>query len=444
MNDEFVPTKCIFLLSCMSALLPNAASRTYPLSIVRCRARFSHFSQYSPARDREFEDIRPRRQSGHSNSPGGRSWRDSAKNLDVTSQKKPNARGGQYKGASLSKKAPRPKFLPDVPSNPALSVIDADLPLSFSLDRQKNAPTNSNAVPGDSHPFSKAPASEKIITMPAKGLAAPFSSPPLMPGLLASLQDLIGPSALPTPIQTLSMQHLLTPHPSPPTQNMQEWKQFLLAAETGSGKSIAYLLPLLQSLKEAEHQSSSTIGTSGAFNPRALILAPTHELSRQLSGFAKALIHSIKLRIMCASQTNTTTNKMLKNTTASGMRSMLDGVAFSDDGNGFQYGGRSAAPGHAVDVMVGTPMKLMEMARGRGWDRPTTDRGVGEIDAAAAAKAREELEAASGRKLRRGRDKIPGVGQWTRSIPEMGLANVQWVIVDEADVLLGTSQMALP
>ncbi len=34
------------------------------------------------------------------------------------------------------------------------------------------------------------------------------------------------------------------------------------------------------------------------------MLAPTHELSRQLSSFAKSLVHTVKLRVMCASQAN--------------------------------------------------------------------------------------------------------------------------------------------
>lgn len=35
-----------------------------------------------------------------------------------------------------------------------------------------------------------------------------------------------------------------------------------------------------------------------------MVLAPTHELARQLSGFAKALLHDPKLRVLCASRAN--------------------------------------------------------------------------------------------------------------------------------------------
>jgi ATP-dependent RNA helicase MRH4 len=75
-----------------------------------------------------------------------------------------------------------------------------------------------------------------------------------------------------------------------------------------------------------------------------------------------------------------------------------------------------------VDVLVGTPVKIMELIRGRGWDRL---QGELQVD-----------EEGKPPKLRRGRDKMPGVGRW-RSEPTLGLQNVEWVVVDEADVLFG-------
>jgi len=74
---------------------------------------------------------------------------------------------------------------------------------------------------------------------------------------------------------------------------------------------------------------------------------------------------------------------------------------------------------HPVDVVVGTPMKLMKMVRGRGWDLK---------------EGKEEESEEEGRwTLRRGRDKMIGFGQW-KIKPEMGLANVEWVIIDEDDL----------
>jgi ATP-dependent RNA helicase MRH4 len=63
--------------------------------------------------------------------------------------------------------------------------------------------------------------------------------------------------------------------------------------------------------------------------------------------------------------------------------------------------------GHAVDMLVGTPARLLEMTRGSGWDK----------------------ELVEGKGTRR---KSRLVGR-----PEVGLSDVEWVIVDEADILFG-------
>jgi ATP-dependent RNA helicase MRH4 len=82
---------------------------------------------------------------------------------------------------------------------------------------------------------------------------------------------------------------------------------------------------------------------------------------------------------------------------------------------------------HPVSLVVGTPMKLLEMVRGRGWDRKEVEE----------EREQEEEIDENSPKPRRGRDKVVHFGKW-KSKPELGLANVEWVIVDEADVLFGT------
>ncbi|KAG6819866.1 hypothetical protein H0H93_007851 [Arthromyces matolae] len=259
--------------------------------------------------------------------------------------------------------------------------------------------------------------SEKNTTRPRSSeLTTEFTSPPLLPTLLSGVKEVLGNNATPTPIQSLSLKWLLHDHELPKTN--ADWKQFLLASETGSGKSLAYLLPLLQDLKmsEIDPYSSPPQPSQRPLNPRALILAPTHELSRQLSGFAKAMLHQTKLRVQCASRANLKSTKE-HDATSRQMFSQLD----SDERAGeFDVRKSSRFP---VDVLVGTPMKLLEMIRGRGWDR----KEVVEEDI-------EEDDEKSGPKPRRGRDKMVGFGKW-RSKPEIGLANVEWVVVDEADVL---------
>ncbi|KAJ2935849.1 hypothetical protein H1R20_g1245, partial [Candolleomyces eurysporus] len=246
------------------------------------------------------------------------------------------------------------------------------------------------------------------ISASLKGAPTRFNTPPLLPGFVYALRETLGQDARPTPIQSLSMKWLFDKEPA------FEWNQFLLASETGSGKSIGYLLPVLQHLKETEGSKPPPTPSSRPLNPRAIILAPTHELSRQLSVFAKSLLHSEKLRVVCASQANTK-SQTTRDATASEMAAQFDSLMGGGQGE-FAVHEHT----HPVDVLVGTPMKIMEMIRGRGWDR----REMTEEDATLDPKT-----------LRRGRDKMVGVGKW-RSKPELGLENVQWVVVDEADVLL--------
>ncbi|PPR04152.1 hypothetical protein CVT24_010712, partial [Panaeolus cyanescens] len=269
---------------------------------------------------------------------------------------------------------------------------------------------------------------EKDTRLPTK-----FTSPPLLPAFVDSLKEALGNDAKPTPIQSLSIKWLLDNRASD-----TQYKQFLLAAETGSGKSIAYLLPVLQHLKEAEMVGATSTapsqnakkGPARAYNPRALVLAPTHELSRQLSGFAKALLHHAKLRVVCASQANTKSVRG-KDARASQMASDLE--AFENGVPGDMGAEKKQFP---VDVMIGTPMKVLEMVRGRGWDRKMAGTNAlkeGEEEGEMELEALEEEE--PDHKLRRGRDQLVGYGSW-RSKPELGLANIEWVVVDEADVLL--------
>ncbi|KAF7368953.1 hypothetical protein MVEN_00221600 [Mycena venus] len=303
-------------------------------------------------------------------------------------------------------------------------------------------------------------------------LPTKFTSPPLLPGLLKCLTDVLGgPLTPPTLIQALSLKWVLDPwtkgNENVPVDGTEtavntevrsdldmpadNYKEFLLASETGSGKSIAYLLPMLQALKVSEArrlaEGATPIASKRGLNPRALILAPTHELARQLTTFAKALLHDVKLRVLCASRANNPTRPAKDElATAKGRspsaRRMKELVSFADDGEMGEFQVTADMGGRAfpVDVVVGTPMKLMEMVRGRGWEKEVEFGG-----GPAAAFEREQAKSGElseddaeakekGPKRRRGRDSVPGVGKWSSS-PEMGLSEIEWVVVDEADVL---------
>jgi ATP-dependent RNA helicase RhlE len=69
----------------------------------------------------------------------------------------------------------------------------------------------------------------------------------------------------PTPIQVMAIPHVL------------EGRDLLACAQTGTGKTAAFALPILERLSRAKPDSGSTRRT-----PRVLVLSPTRELSAQI------------------------------------------------------------------------------------------------------------------------------------------------------------------
>ncbi|MFG1498626.1 DEAD/DEAH box helicase [Halobacteriovorax sp. XZX-3] len=67
-------------------------------------------------------------------------------------------------------------------------------------------------------------------------------------------------------------------------------------AQTGSGKTLSYLLPLFQKLKETE----ADIKNQKAGSPRAIILLPIKELAMQVSDECKKISHHAKMRVRLA------------------------------------------------------------------------------------------------------------------------------------------------
>ncbi|KIK61367.1 hypothetical protein GYMLUDRAFT_42953 [Collybiopsis luxurians FD-317 M1] len=333
---------------------------------------------------------------------------------DVSSPSTPSSSSSSHRPASRS---PPPHSKPNIP------IKAGGLP---RLKEFYNPPPSLRATTTTSFAQRKGKLSLVSNSANSKTVSAftSFTTPPLLSGLVSCLRGMLGPQANPTEIQRLSIGKVVT---SSETLKVSEggsgrdrYKEYILASETGSGKSIAYLLPLLQSLKISELRASpASSPTSDAalkreYNPRSIILTPTHELARQISGFAKTLSHEIKLRVVCASRANERTRKgaALKDwdpdvsmtPTSSSKAIEKEGEKISEgvtelDVQPLQSGSSTnllEPTGRPVDVMVGTPMKMLEMVFGRGWDREDN--------------------------RRKGR-------------PEMSLGDVEWVVVDEADVL---------
>ena len=158
-----------------------------------------------------------------------------------------------------------------------------------------------------------------------------FDEFPFLPLVKASIASQALPNLedlTPTPIQRLAIPALLGAHNGSSgrrsrAKESEGMKQILLAAETGSGKTLGYLLPVIDAIKRAETADAEIeahiVATkederkrSGSLElvppplsnqphpttgrPRAIILVPTSELVAEVGGVVKALSHTVKFR----------------------------------------------------------------------------------------------------------------------------------------------------
>jgi ATP-dependent RNA helicase MRH4 len=123
---------------------------------------------------------------------------------------------------------------------------------------------------------------------------ASFQSFNIHAGLKESLGERFGAAGQTTYIQSLSMHHLCS------EDTVVTGTRTILGAETGSGKTFAYLLPVMHNLKASEsaEERASIHPKERRMLPRAIVLQPTHELTRQSTAMAKSLVHKIKLSVM--------------------------------------------------------------------------------------------------------------------------------------------------
>jgi ATP-dependent RNA helicase RhlE len=116
----------------------------------------------------------------------------------------------------------------------------------------------------------------------------------------------------PTPIQSAAIPPALDGH------------DILGSAETGTGKTAAFLLPLLQSL----------LAAPGSCGPRALVVVPTRELALQVADHARQLGRGLPLRFV----------------------TIYGGVG---------YGAQDEALRRGVDVVIATPGRLLDQVSRR-------------------------------------------------------------------------------
>jgi len=92
----------------------------------------------------------------------------------------------------------------------------------------------------------------------------------------------------PAPVQTEAIPKIL------------KGEDLVIAAETGSGKSLAYMLPLVQSVLDRQKDRSMDYGIS--FNrsePMGLVICPTRELAMQAFRTLKLISHKARFVVKC-------------------------------------------------------------------------------------------------------------------------------------------------
>ena len=137
-------------------------------------------------------------------------------------------------------------------------------------------------------------------------------------------------NVVPTSIQRLAIPALLgtekrSKSRSRRPKDLEQMQQFLLAAETGSGKTLSYMLPVIDAIKRQEAVDSAiraqevaeqeavarvrarnqlfevepppvTPADTNTARPRAIILLPTSELVDQVGAVVKSMSHAVKFR----------------------------------------------------------------------------------------------------------------------------------------------------
>ncbi|KAI9338492.1 P-loop containing nucleoside triphosphate hydrolase protein [Obelidium mucronatum] len=147
--------------------------------------------------------------------------------------------------------------------------------------------------------------------------AASFQNMGLFPDAVAAIRATLGERAKPTPVQALAIPASLA------MGGKHGQRALLVGAETGGGKTLAYLLPLITRLKTAEtvaqeavpsvddtvdavvssSESNSVFVSASKLRrlrrPRAIILVPSRDLVAQVTEVAKSLCsHHVRLTVL--------------------------------------------------------------------------------------------------------------------------------------------------
>ena len=74
---------------------------------------------------------------------------------------------------------------------------------------------------------------------------------------------------------------------------LRDRESLLVVAQTGTGKTLSYVLPLVEAVKDIEEKNGVN---NRSATPIAIILAPTKELAQQIHLVLKSVSHHVKMR----------------------------------------------------------------------------------------------------------------------------------------------------
>jgi Superfamily II DNA and RNA helicases len=126
-------------------------------------------------------------------------------------------------------------------------------------------------------------AAEKAVN--EMGIERPSHIQALTYGWLSGEKDASGPDEAEAEFEAEASASVETSAGDPVASPTASPGALLMADQAGSGKTLAYLLPLLQRLQAVER----TAGRAAPNRPRLLVLCPTSELVVQVLGVARAL-----------------------------------------------------------------------------------------------------------------------------------------------------------
>ena len=113
-----------------------------------------------------------------------------------------------------------------------------------------------------------------------------FNNYKLLPSLINYLEE--KKIKTPSPIQQLSFSKLIQNDP-------KNHSSYFLGSPTGSGKTLSYILPIIQKLKKQEILEQTKYSIQN--RPRAIIITPGRELTDQIYRVTQEICHSTKLKV---------------------------------------------------------------------------------------------------------------------------------------------------